>query len=134
MPDKQLLEILACDEEGYHPQVWYEGWRVAFLNETEKFYPENIIDMQRHNSSDEVFVLLEGSFTLYIGDGSGNDVGEVTSVDLEKGKLYNVRKGVWHTHVTGKNAKVLIVENADVSDLNSNHTAFHIKDHNNEMY
>ena len=34
-------------------------------------------------------------------------------------KLYNVKKGVWHTHTLDKDGTVLIVENQDTNDDNS---------------
>lgn len=67
--NEELLQIKRCQDAGYHPQIYFEGWRVAYLNDTPKFHLENMEDMQRHNTSDEVFVLLKGSCTLYIGDG-----------------------------------------------------------------
>lgn len=117
--NQELLEIKSCTESGYHPQVYFEGWRVAFLNNTPKFHLEQIREMQRHNTSDEVFILLEGTVTLYIGDGDDYTPGQIRAVVLEPGKLYNVHKGVWHTHVTGPGSKVAIIENADVSSENS---------------
>ena len=117
----ELLEKLSCSEEGYHPLVYFEGWRAAFLNDTPKFHLENIKEMQRHNTSDEVFLLLEGSCTLYVSDGTGRELGRLMGTDLERGVMYNVRKGVWHTHVTGPGAKLAIIENADVSPENSDY-------------
>ena len=38
---------------------------------------------------------------------------------MEKNKTYNVQKGVWHTIATSRDARGLIVENADTSDDNS---------------
>lgn len=123
---EQILDILHCSEAGYHPQVWSGGWRVAYLNDTPRFHRENIVDMQRHNTSDEVFVLLEGHCTLYIGNGEAADVGEVTPVPMERGVLYNVRRGVWHTHVTEEGARLVIVENSEVSKDNSDYASFRI--------
>ena len=105
----------------YRPQIYFEGWRVAYLYDTPTFHLENMEDMQRHNTSDEVFVLLKGSCTLYIGDGGDEGPGTVRAVELEPGVIYNVRRGAWHTHATGPDASVLIVENADVSPENSDH-------------
>lgn len=116
----ELVEVKSCRESGYHPLVYFEGWRVAFLNDTPKFHLENIRDMQRHNTSDEVFLLLEGSCTLYVASG-GEKPETVTAVPLESGRLYNVKKGVWHTHVTGPGARLAIVENADVSPENTDY-------------
>lgn len=116
---QELIEIKSCAEPGYHPLVYFGGWRVAFLNDTPKFHLENIRDMQRHNTSDEVFLLIQGSCTLYAGDGGDAGVGRITAVELEPGRMYNVRRGVWHTHVTGPEAKIAIIEDADVSPDNS---------------
>ena len=116
--NEELLQIKRCQDAGYHPQIYFEGWRVAYLNDTPKFHLENMEDMQRHNTSDEVFVLLKGSCTLYIGDGGDEGPGTVRAVELEPGVIYNVRRGAWHTHATGPDASVLIVENADVSPEN----------------
>ena len=130
--NQELLEVKSCTAAGYHPLVYFEGWRVAFLNDTPKFHLENIREMQKHNSSDEVFLLLAGTCTLYIGDGTGREPGEIVSVNLEPGVLYNVRKGVWHTHVTGPGTTVAIIENADVSPENSEVVSVDIQLQNQE--
>ncbi|MCD8014877.1 MAG: cupin domain-containing protein [Lachnospiraceae bacterium] len=120
---ENLLELHSCSEPGYHPLVWYEGWRVAYLNDTPKFHLENIRDMQRHTTSDEVFVLLKGSCTLYIGDGNDAAHGKIEAVPLKPGVMYNVKKGVWHTHALADGASVIVIENADVSSENTDHIA-----------
>ena len=66
--------------------------------------------MERHNKTDEVFVLLEGKATLYV---------ENDSVVMEKSKVYNVEKGEWHHIVVSPDATVLIVENSDTSAENT---------------
>lgn len=118
---QELLEIKDCMEPGYHTQVAYGGWRAAYLNETEKFHIENITEMQRHNTSDEVFILLQGECILYIGDGTEKSPGEITAVRLEQGVMYNVRKGVWHTHALKRNARVIVIEDIDVSAENTDY-------------
>ena len=44
-------------------------WQVAVLNDAPKFRRETMPYLERHNETDEVFVLLEGACTLYIGHG-----------------------------------------------------------------
>ena len=102
--NQELIEIKSCGEPGYHPLVYFGGWRVAFLNDTARFHLEQIREMQRHNTSDEVFLLIQGSCTLYVAAALESGIGEITAVELEPGRMYNVRKGVWHTHVTGPGA------------------------------
>ena len=74
--------------------------------------------MQRHNETDEVFVLLEGRCILFIGKGK-ETITSITAVDMVPRKLYNVRRGVWHSHTLNNEASVLIVENSDTTVKNS---------------
>jgi mannose-6-phosphate isomerase-like protein (cupin superfamily) len=74
--------------------------------------------MQRHDETDEVFVLLAGRCILFIGDGK-EEAGEIAAVELEPGKVYNVKRGTWHTHTLTEDAKVLVVENRDTTVENS---------------
>ena len=126
--EKGLIEVKDNTDKGYHPMVYFEGWRVAYLNEIEKFHLEKIDDLQRHNTSDETFILLEGKCTIYIGDGGDGEPGHITPVPLEAGKMYNIKKGVWHTHALSEGARVIVIENADVSDANSDHLAVKLTD------
>ncbi len=74
--------------------------------------------MQKHDETDEVFVLLNGSCTLFLG-GDEEKPGEIIGVDMEPHKLYNIKKGVWHNHIMDEDGEVLIVENRTTSDDNS---------------
>jgi ureidoglycolate hydrolase len=116
--DERLLEIKEYTGEGYKPVIDYEAWRVAILNYCEELLPENIIKMQKHDESDEVFVVLKGEFILYIGEGK-EKIENIYAQRLEPLKMYNVKKGVWHTHTLSKDAMVLIVENKNTDLSNS---------------
>ena len=37
----------------------------------------------------------------------------------DEGKVYNVPKGMWHSHVLGDNTKILVAENQDTVPENS---------------
>jgi mannose-6-phosphate isomerase-like protein (cupin superfamily) len=116
--DDRLLEIHDHAEPGYRPVVDYQAWRVAVLNWCEDLLPENLTRMQRHDETDEVFVLLAGRCVLFLGDGRV-DAGCVHAVPMEPGRVYNVRRGVWHTHALSRDASVLVVENRDTTYANS---------------
>jgi hypothetical protein len=113
------IEIKDYTKEGYKELVAYETWRVAILNYIEELLPERIDNFQAHLNTDEVFVLLEGKCILYTCDINDDIISNIAGLDMVKGKIYNVKKGVYHTHTLTKDAKVLIVENDDTSDLNS---------------
>ena len=118
MIDNKLVEISFYQGQGYRPLVDYGEWRVALLNSDEKYTPEAITEMQCHLETDEVFVLLEGSCVLFAASG-GEYPEEIFAQPLRAGQIYNVKKGVWHTHTLEKNTKVLIVENKNTSFANS---------------
>lgn len=113
-----LLEIKSFEGTGYQPLVDYEHWRVAILRYSDDLRAERILTMQRHSETDEVFVLLEGRCILFLGEGKSN-VSSITAVDMVPRKVYNVRRGVWHSHTLSKDASVLIVENSDTTIKNS---------------
>lgn len=115
---KEFIDVITYEGEGYKPLVDYETWRVAYLRYCEELELENLKTMQKHNETDEVFVLLAGKCILFTG-GKGDQITEIDGVNMEPYKLYNVKKGVWHTHTVGKDGIVLIIENQDTSDVNS---------------
>ncbi|SHK63324.1 hypothetical protein SAMN02745136_02963 [Anaerocolumna jejuensis DSM 15929] len=116
--EKQYIDITSYEGEGYKPVIDYMSWRVAILRYCEELEVPNLKTMQKHNESDEVFVLLAGNCTLFTG-GTGEAINNMDGVAMEPMKLYNVKRGVWHTHTLDKEGMVLIVENRDTSDLNS---------------
>lgn len=112
------IEILEYNDAGYRSLVFFEGWRVALMNDGSRTTVEGLTYFQQHLETDEVFALLSGRCVLILA-GNMDVPGKITAVDMEPGKLYNIKKGVWHTHVFYENTKVLIVENADTDDTNS---------------
>lgn len=112
------IEIKEYTEVGYSPVIDYESWRVAILNYIDELEIPNLKTMQKHCLSDEVFVLLKGSCTLFSA-GNGEEIGDVSATKLEPYKMYNVKKGVWHTHTLEPDTMVLIVENQNTCDDNS---------------
>jgi hypothetical protein len=118
MIDQHLLEISEYTGEGYQPLIAYDAWRVAILNYVDELLPENIGKMQRHDNTDEIFVLLQGRCILFIGAGTDR-VEEVLAGDMQPLKLYNMKRGTYHTHTLDRDAMVLIIENDDTGPANS---------------
>jgi hypothetical protein len=55
---------------------------------------------------------------LFLGEGD-ETVGAIHAEDMQPLKLYNVKRGAWHTHTLDEAATVLIVENRDTTLANS---------------
>jgi ureidoglycolate hydrolase len=114
----QPLEISEYLGEGYQPLIDFGSWRVAILRWEPGSRPEKIEFMERHTQTDEVFILLEGWATLLIG-GNQEKVDDIQAQVMAGGKLYNVKQDTWHSVLLSRDASILIVENRDTDDSNS---------------
>jgi len=113
-----LIEIKEYKDSGYKPVIDYGEWRVAVLNYCDELLPENIDKMQKHNQTDEVFVLLKGKCMLFMAEGD-QEIEEIYAQEMEPYKMYNIKRSVWHTHTLSEEAMVLIIENRDTDLDNS---------------
>ncbi len=118
MISETLLEIRNHNLDGYKPVIDYANWRVAILNFSDELRPEKITALQRHNETDEVFVLLRGRCILFLGQGD-QTITAINGQDMFPHTVYNVKKGAWHSHTLSEDAMVLIVENRDTTYDNS---------------
>lgn len=110
--DDKELEIHEHTGTGYERTMHYEQWRVAIANFADYFDREKFCKIERHLLTDEVFVLLLGKATLIIGE-------DLRQVEMEPGKIYNVKAGTWHAAWMEKDAKILIVENHNTCKENT---------------
>ncbi len=106
------LDILEHTGENYSRLVSGAKWTVASLNYAARFDERNIVELERHNLTDETFVLLAGEATLLVGENAER-------VKMEPLKFYNVRAGVWHNIFVSPDARVLVAENSDTSRDNT---------------
>ena len=114
------MQITKSEFNGEGMQRVYENekWTVGIKN----WKPANDISgldmLERHNETDELFVLLSGSCTLISAEVS--EQGAVFSkVDMEPGKVYNIPRGLWHNTVTRKDTKMTLIEDVSTSSDNS---------------
>jgi len=119
--DEQILEIRDFKGEGYQPLVDYGTWRVAILRFLDELEPERLNSMERHLETDEVFVLTNGKGVLLMG-GNGKTVDGIYPQVMESGKIYNVKRGAWHSVLLSRDASVVITENRDTDKNNSEYT------------
>jgi ureidoglycolate hydrolase len=120
--DETLIEIREYAGPGYQSLIDYDTWRVAILNYLEEIHPKRIAFMERHNETDEVFVLMRGKGIIFLGEGVTR-IETINSYVMEPGRIYNVRKSVWHTIVLSRDGSVLIVENRNTGKENSHYSA-----------
>ncbi len=70
--------------------------------------------LERHNLTDESFVLLEGDCSLVA---KIEDTIEVKK--MKKNQLYTIDKGIWHTTIMVKGTKMVLIEKSNTSMENS---------------
>lgn len=107
-----MLQEFDWQGEGFAPLVFTERWQAALLNWEPLFDRRNLDEIERHNHSDEVFVLLRGQAVLFT-KAEGGDTGPLQAVEMKPGVIYNVPAGIWHNIVATRDVRFLIVENRD---------------------
>jgi mannose-6-phosphate isomerase-like protein (cupin superfamily) len=110
------VDVLSWDGEGYRPLVASGDWLVALMNWEHRFDLTTAGKIERHNLTDEVFVLLRGRGLLFIVTDAG-----VQAFDMQPGLVYNVTPGTWHSVIGTRDATWLIVEARDTSVENSDY-------------
>ena len=121
--DSQLIEVSSCLVDDYSPLVESGQWRVAAICTSEQNSADAIMQLERHNETDEVFVLMRGKAILFIATGQGEwGTGKINNVEMESLQVYNVKRGVWHACALGPDAVVLVVENSGTGRSNSDYS------------
>ncbi len=118
MIKEKAIEIVDFPATDYAPLIDYQGWRVAVLAFCENTTLEKIKTMQKHEETDEVFILVRGNCTLLLA-GEEETPGAIELCKMEPQKAYNIKKGFWHNHILDEEGIVVIVENQDTNDDNS---------------
>ena len=93
-----------------------DGFKCAFITADGQYAPGQIRTMKRHNSSDEVFVLIRGRAVLVTGEPSKM---QYKYTALQTGISYCVEAGEWHYLSVSEDGLVFVAENSDVSAANT---------------
>lgn len=104
----ETLETHTFTDPGYKPLIFFDGWQVALLNWEQLFDLDNAGEIERHNQTDEVFVLWRGRALIFTSDGK-----RLQATQMQPGVVYNVPAGAWHNLLASRDASWIIVENRD---------------------
>ena len=114
------ISVIEAEHIGYMTKYVYDSWRVGLITPAERF--EKITYLERHNQTDEIFILLKGKAVL-IGK---NDRNEVHTIELDNGKLYCVPKTFWHNIRIYEHSLVAVIENADTTKENTDYMDYDV--------
>ena len=90
-----LVEVGASFAQAYAPVLDFDGWRVAMLRHFAVVSPATFHRVERHNNTNEVFILTAGSADLILCEGNARPEAPRVIV-MTRNVAYNVRKSVWH--------------------------------------
>jgi ureidoglycolate hydrolase len=112
------VNIFYFQGPGFKPLLVSAGWQVAQLNDCEELHSDTVNRIERHDASDEVFVLLRGNAILVTATKHASQF-QFTLLQMEQGVTYNIPLGTWHTIITSPGMQVMIVEknNTHLNDV-----------------
>ncbi len=115
-----MQKILDYEFTGEGMQRVYENekWTVGIKNWKPANDITGIDNLERHNKTDELFALIEGSCTLLFANEENGEL-VFDTVKMERGKLYNIPQSLWHNTITKKDTKMLLIEDVSTSMENS---------------
>lgn len=114
------MEIASYEFTGEGMRRIYENekWTVGIKN----WKPANDITgldmLERHNETDELFVLLSGSCTLISAEETENGWA-FDRVEMQPGRVYNIPRTLWHNTITQKDTKMILIEDSNTGESNS---------------
>ena len=114
METGSLIVKETYDGADFRRLIESDGWSVAFLRRSERFATFGMLE--RHLETEEVFVLLSGSATLYATE---TEDAEPVSEKMKPLTVYCIPRGVWHHITVSEDASVLVVENRNTSKENT---------------
>lgn len=114
------MEILKYEYEGKGLTRVFENkkWMVGIKN----WKPENDISgidcLERHNETNELFILLNGKCTLLFANETEKGL-EIRKVEMEPYKVYDIPPTLWHNTVTQADTKLALIEDSATGPANS---------------
>ena len=113
------IEVKEFSGEGMSRVYENKKWTVGIKN----WKPANDISgidcLERHNETDELFILLAGSCTLVYANEKGGEL-DIQAVKMEPFRVYNIPATLWHNTVTRKDTKMALIEDSATGSGNSN--------------
>ena len=113
-------KILSYEFGGEGMTRVYENpkWMIGIKNWKPMNDIANINCLERHNETDELFILLSGRCTLLFANETANGL-KIEAVEMEPCKVYNIPASLWHNTVTEHDTKLALIEDVSTGPSNS---------------
>lgn len=95
-----------------------ENWGVGIKNYKPANDIANLDNLERHNGTDELFILLDGyCCLLYANEVDG--ALRIEKLPMEQGKVYAIPAGLLHNTITRPGVKLALIEDCKSAQTNS---------------
>lgn len=118
---ESLLVVGESFEQKYKPILDFHGWRVAVLRYFDGVDPASLRRVERHNATNEVFILTEGQADLILFEGGDSPTDRFYVFPMRLNVAYNIQESGWHHVAMSKDAHIILVERTDTTAENSNY-------------
>ena len=115
---QQLVATAEHFGTGFAPVMDFAGWRVAISRGRPDSSPAKFQRVQRHNETNEVFILTQGQAQMVVMAGDMPPT-QAHVFQMQPNVVYNVQQGVWHSSFLSPDAHIVIFERADTGSDNS---------------
>lgn len=109
-----MIEINGVLNSGFCKVYQNENFKFAFITHSDAYSYGEVKEVKRHNKTDEIFVLIEGTATMLTIENEN-----LVETKFDKNVTYVIEKGIWHYLAVSEDAKVVVCENADTSAENT---------------
>lgn len=104
-----MTDIIECGLQGFNTVFKSDSWQIATITYSRQYSKEGFCSMKRHLTTDEVFILIKGNAIIHTFEN-----GNFENVNVEKGKIYCVKKNTWHYLEVSTDALIAVVENSEL--------------------
>jgi len=116
---KQLVEIGEYFGDGFQPVLNFSGWRVAMKRFADSTHPTHFHSVDRHNETNEVFILTEGQAEMLLMEGV-EEPAAFYLFPMQLNVAYNVQQSAWHHVFMTPDAHIIVFERSNTTLANSN--------------
>jgi ureidoglycolate hydrolase len=115
------MEIMSWEYGAEGLKRVYENskWMVGIKNWKPANDIANIDCLERHNETDELFILLAGSCVLLSANEKAGGGLELAATKMKPERVYSIPRTLWHNTVTSKDVKLILVEDSSTGAKNS---------------
>lgn len=112
------IKKLEFEGEGLTRVFENEKWMVGIKNWKPANDIANTNCLERHNETDELFVLLAGKCVLLFANEENGEL-KIDAVNMEPKRVYDIPRSLWHNTVTAKDTKLVLIEDSATGAANS---------------